>query len=86
MAERGERMLDRRSHISAYAQAAKGWTGIRWSELPALGPRSLLDGGMLDVDRKLYELSKFYLGRWREGTAREVVTALAPRNSRPRMA
>ncbi|WP_067171103.1 tyrosine-type recombinase/integrase [Microtetraspora niveoalba] len=50
----------------------KAWTGLRWSEILALRPESLLDGDALDVDTKIYELSGFYLGYPKDGSLRVI--------------
>ncbi|GIH29812.1 hypothetical protein Aph01nite_81220 [Acrocarpospora phusangensis] len=52
--------------------ATKAWTGVRWSELLALRPESLLADDMLDIDTKLYELSGFYLGYPKDGSLRVI--------------
>ncbi|WP_433382854.1 hypothetical protein [Streptosporangium sp. CA-115845] len=50
----------------------KAWTGLRWGEVLALSPEQLLGGGMLDINRKIYELSGFYLGWPKDGSLREI--------------
>lgn len=51
----------------------KGWTGLRWGEVLALGPESVLDGGArLDIDTKLYELRGFYRGYPKDGSLRVI--------------
>lgn len=50
----------------------KAWTGLRWSEVLALTPDALLDGAMLNINSKLYELSGFYLGYPKDGSLRVI--------------
>ncbi|MFG1873349.1 hypothetical protein ACGFIV_00750 [Sphaerisporangium sp. NPDC049003] len=51
---------------------AKAYLGARWSEILALGPESLLDGGArLNINTKLYELAGFYRGWPKDGSIRE---------------
>lgn len=51
----------------------KAWTGLRWSEVLALTPESLLrDEQRLDIQWKVYELSGFYWGHPKDGSIRQV--------------
>lgn len=50
----------------------KAWTGLRWSEVLALSPEQLLAGGMLNVDRKLYQIKQFYRGYPKDGSLRVI--------------
>ncbi len=51
----------------------KAWTGLRWSEVLGLAAGSIVkDEPVLVIDRKLYELSGFYLGWPKDGSVREL--------------
>lgn len=51
---------------------AKGWTGLRWSEVLALTPAKLRAGQILDINQKLYELKDFYLSHPKDGSIRQL--------------
>ncbi len=48
------------------------FTGLRWCEVLALTPESLLPDGRLDIQWKLYELSGFYWGHPKDGSIRRL--------------
>ena len=46
------------------------YTGMRWSEVLGLAPADVRDD-LLHIDRKLYELGRFYLGPPKDGSIRD---------------
>ena len=50
----------------------KSWTGMRWSEVLALSADQLMGDAILYIDRKLYQITKFYLGFPKDGSLRKI--------------